>query len=40
MPDGMKLGQEKYDVESIAKESVFRSPLGVTAKVNWVHCRL
>jgi hypothetical protein len=26
-------------MESIRAESVFRSPLGVDARVNWVHCR-
>eukprot|EP01043_Picozoa_sp_COSAG02_P002708 COSAG02_NODE_64_length_43111_cov_35.627709_21_plen_364_part_00 len=28
-----------FDAETIRAESCFRSPLGVDAKVNWVHCR-
>jgi len=38
-PTSFHTNFEKYDVGSIAAESVFRSPLGLTAKVNWVHCR-
>lgn len=31
----------KYDMDSLRKENIFRSPLGCErqARVNWVHCR-
>eukprot|EP00798_Chlamydomonas_sp_ICE-L_P015582 gene15582-21681_t len=29
----------KYDLGSIRSDSCFRSPLGIEARVNWVHCR-
>ena len=29
----------KYDAASIRELDVFRSPLGLSARVNWVHCR-
>ena len=28
-----------YDAETICKENCFRSPLGTSARVNWVHCK-
>lgn len=28
-----------FDAETIRTENCFRSPLGINAKVNWVHCR-
>ena len=37
-PTSFHTNFEKYDVDSIKEENCFRSPLGATARVNWVHC--
>lgn len=37
-PTSFHTNFEKFDVESIKNEDCFRSPLGPTARVNWVHC--
>lgn len=37
-PTSFHVNFEKYDVDSIKNENCFRSPLGPSARVNWVHC--